>query len=485
MIHKNHPAVKAFISFCEGPFYMLLFGALVLFGHLFHIELWLCAVEIVLLSAALLVTDSVKPLAIANLTFIFQVTLTHSPSAPHFSTYYFEGAHLYLVLVLCVILVAALVTYLVRTRFFSRLRFGKTPLLIPLLLLSAAFLLNGLFFDRYTVSNLTFGLTQVAVYLLDFLVLYDGLSRMKREELLPFAVELSLTVSWILIAELANVYLVSVTAGLLDKREIMFGWGIANSCACCLSVQLPLLFYGIYSGHRRILSGLTLLLVLVALVCTLSRSAILFAAVILLLCMGYACLFGQHRRRFRLASVGIIVGLFALCGVLVAAFPDKVATVMDYFRRVGIGDSGRICIWREALENFRENPSFGVGFYGRRILNSETLGDVYTDFYPEFAHNTLLEMLASAGIFGLAAYLFLRVRSFAVFFKRPSAEKVFLGLSVLMFLLESQLDIFTFSIYPTFFYNFALAMAFALDSHEAAHDTVDTHDAPVGDTLGT
>jgi hypothetical protein len=163
---------------------MLSVGALVLFGHLFHLEFWFNIVHMLLLSAALCLSDSVKPLAVSNLIFIFQVTLKHSPSAPHFSTYYFEGANLWIVAALVVILLAALISYLVRTEFFSHVRFGKTPLLLPLVLFSATLLTNGLFFDRYTVSNLTFAAVQVAVYLVDFLVLWDGLRRIEPAELI-------------------------------------------------------------------------------------------------------------------------------------------------------------------------------------------------------------------------------------------------------------------------------------------------------------
>jgi len=462
-----HSARATFIRLCEGHAYMLTVGALILFGHLFHLEFWFNIVHILLLSAALCLSDSVKPLATSNLIFIFQVTLKHSPSAPYFSTYYFEGARLWIVAALVVLLAAALIAYLARTKFLSHVRFGKTPMLVPLLVFSATLLTNGLFFKNYTVSNLTFAAVQVAVYLLDFLVLWDGLRRMEPDELMTFAVDLSIMVSWILCIELANVYLVSVTAGLLDKREIMFGWGISNSCACCLSIQLPLLFYGIFSGKRRLLSSITGLLSCFALVCTLSRSAIAFSAAVLFLCFLYACLFGKQRKAFRRVALCAVLLLIVLFASLCLVFPEKAETVIDYFRRTGFGDGGRISIWREALSNFKEGPIFGVGFYGRRILNSDTLGDVYTDFYPEFAHNTLIEMLTSVGILGLAAYLFMRVRTLSVFIKRPSAEKVFLGFSILIFLLESQLDIFTFSIYPAFFYNFALAAAFALDQHTA------------------
>lgn len=470
----HHPARAAFVKLCEGHAYMLSVGALVLFGHLFHLEFWFNIVHMLLLSAALCLSNSVKPLAVSNLIFIFQVTLKHSPSAPHFSTYYFEGANLWIVAALVVILLAALISYLVRTEFFSHVRFGKTPLLLPLVLFSATLLTNGLFFDRYTVSNLTFAAVQVAVYLVDFLVLWDGLRRIEPAELMTLAVDLSVMVSWILAIELANVYLVSVTAGLLDKREIMFGWGISNSCACCLSIQLPVMFYGVFSGKRRVLASVTGLVACFALVCTLSRSAIAFSAVILLLCFLYACLFGPQRKAFRKIALFAVLIVAILFVSLYLAFPEKAETVLDYFRRTGFGDGGRFSIWREALANFKEGPIFGVGFYGRRVLNSDTLGDVYTDFYPEFAHNTLIEMLTSVGVLGLAAYLFMRVRSLAVFIKRPSSEKVFLGFSVLIFLLESQLDIFTFSIYPTFFYNFALAAAFALDQHAKEKDAEPT-----------
>lgn len=456
---------KAYVPFCEGPFYMLLIGALILFGHLLAIEFWLNIVHILLLCLSLCLSDSIKPLAISNLTFVFQVTLVHSPSAPYFSTYYFEGAHLWIVITLVAVLVASLAYYLIRTGFFSHIRFGKTPLLLPLLVLSAVFLTNGLFSETYILENLLLGFVQVVVYLVDFLVLWDGLSRESVEDIMTFTVELSILVSWILVVELLNVYIVSIAPGWVDwlsKGEILFGWGVSNTCACLLSIQVPLLFYGIYRGTHVIPASLTVVAVLVAIVCTLSRSALLFTSIVLVVCLLYACCFSKHRKSFIFTSLGMI----ALVGVLCLIFRDRVRSILNYFSFVGFDDSGRFRVWRLSLEHALLNPVFGVGFYGETILGSLNTGQSYTTFYPEFRHNTLIEMLASCGIVGLVGYLYMRVCSLTIFFKRLSVEKIFLGLSIFTFLLECMLDIFTFSIYPVFFYNFALAAAFAIDDKQ-------------------
>ncbi len=455
----------AYARFCEGHFYMLLIGALVLFGHLLAIEFWLNIVHVLLICMSLCLSDSIKPFVTSSLLFVFQVTPIHSPSAPHYSTYYFEGERLWIVLVLVVLLAASIGYYLLRTDFFRQLSLKKTPLLVPLLILSAAFLANGLFFDPYIPENVLIGVVQVAVYLVYFLVLWHGLSKEPSDRLMTFVVDMALLVSWILIVQLLNVYLAKIvpTWGTwIDKREIQFGWGISNTCGCLLSLQLPLLFYGVCRGKRVVPATLTAVAVYVAIICTLSRSALVFSTLILLVCLLCTCLFSKHRRVF----IGTMLCMAAVVAVLCVVFRDRVQSIFGYFDFVGLNDGGRFEIWRNALGHVNLNPVFGVGFYGENILQNYQDNDAYTAFYPVLCHNTLVEMLASCGIFGFAAYVGMRLCSLKPFFCRPSAEKTFLGLSVLLFLAEGLLDVFPFMIYPVFYYNFILVTAFAVDRND-------------------
>ena len=67
--------------------------------------------------------------------------------------------------------------------------------------------------------------------------------------------------------------------------------------------------------------------------------------------------------------------------------------------------------------------------------------------------------MSSCGSVGLIAYAFHRFQTIKLIFKKPNAEKSFIGLSILALLLMSMLDCHFFNIGPTLIYSMALAFA--------------------------
>ena len=59
----------------------------------------------------------------------------------------------------------------------------------------------------------------------------------------------------------------------------------------------------------------------------------------------------------------------------------------------------------------------------------------------------------------MIAYLFHRVQTAILFFKKPTLYKSFIGIGVLLLLLMSLLDCHFFNIGPVFFYSICLAFA--------------------------
>ena len=108
--------------------------------------------------------------------------------------------------------------------------------------------------------------------------------------------------------------------------------------------------------------------------------------------------------------------------------------------------SGRIEIWKTGLDQFIHHPVFGVGWY--QIPN---LG-----FQARY-HNTLVQLLASTGIFGTLCYAFHRFETYYVTFKKPNLEKTFAFITILSILISSLLDCFLFNIWLGFEYGFLLA----------------------------
>jgi hypothetical protein len=79
------------------------------------------------------------------------------------------------------------------------------------------------------------------------------------------------------------------------------------------------------------------------------------------------------------------------------------------------------------------------------------------NFIPPRWHNTIIQILASCGLVGMAAYLIHRLQTVAVLFIHPEKPKVFIFLSILSLLLISLMDCHLFNIGPTIYYSVALA----------------------------
>ncbi len=74
---------------------------------------------------------------------------------------------------------------------------------------------------------------------------------------------------------------------------------------------------------------------------------------------------------------------------------DNILLVNDDLRGLDTGASGRIDLWRKALDIWLDNPLFGVGYEQAVFYIGFGLG----------AHNMILELLADLGAFGLICFL--------------------------------------------------------------------------------
>jgi O-antigen ligase len=150
--------------------------------------------------------------------------------------------------------------------------------------------------------------------------------------------------------------------------------------------------------------------------------------------------------------VGVVAIVAVFSGVI---FP----ALKNYFDR-GVSDSGRFDLWEQAVAAFRESPIFGKGFFGLYPKDPTDLMKINSvAFLPDMAHNTVIQLFSSMGIFGFGAYLYYRVCSLKPFFKVPTLEKTMMLMAILTVLLMSLLDNFVFYIYIMFYPTILLAVA--------------------------
>lgn len=447
-------------KFCTSELYALLVGMLTLFGYLTKTEFYICLLNLALLILSLLLCDSPRPLAILHLLFIFQVPPEHSPSDPFFSDYYSHPVRWTVLIVAALLVAAAILCYLIRTHFFRDLFRGRMPMLLPLAILTAALLANGLFIGPMHAKNIGFACVQAVAFALDLLILCHGFRKESSEETLQYAITAALLTAYVIMAELLWRYLTHIGDILADdfyKGTLMLGWGTPNVAAILLVMMIPVLFCGVCLEKRGKLCYVTAFLALCMTVMSLSRGATLIGCVVFLI-----ALIVTTKKRWRIDPFIRRATYLFLAALLVLAvcFGRTVAEkVFSIHFSLGLSDNGRFSIWKEALSFFFEQPLFGIGFYNLKLRDYQ----VFAAFYPDFSHNTIIQLLSTCGLFGLAAYVYYRIETVKLFLRRPSLAKSFFGLSLLALLIGSQIDIFVFMIYPMFYFNFFLMTSMQLD----------------------
>ena len=220
-------------------------------------------------------------------------------------------------------------------------------------------------------------------------------------------------------ARVARAYVVSCTAAAVcgivtyflgvDRRV---GGPIEdpNDFAFFLLAALPLAFALRSSARRTWVYDLAAGLILLAMLGTLSRGALVGLGLMLVA----AFLMGLLRFRVALGfAVLMAVGVLIVLGV----FPDLVDTSLsqkDYV--AGQNVSERLHLWQSASRMTVENPVLGLGPGSFSLVHQNYVDSMPLDINHNLsvAHNTYLEISSETGFLGVAAFLAILVTAYAV-----------------------------------------------------------------------
>ena len=455
--------------FFDGPIYPIITCLIVLIGSITKTEFIFNIFNIAMMCLALLLVDSSLSLVVPFVTFVYQISVENTPGYPTFSDYYFTGWRVPVLIILAVFFVLSIGIFLIRNDAPRKLFQKRVPMLIPLLILSAVWLMNGILYDGFALNNFLFALAQVFAYFGLFVIFYAGLSENDDEERIGNRLAYySFLITLVILIELIARY-ISISDHAFDvssidklylnlKNNVLLGWGVCNPIGVSAAVLIPMNFWGAMRTRHHVIYSVGGALAFLAAVMTMSRNAMLFGSIAFVACLVIACFKAERAKPiFRISLASLIIFALALAIIM----RDQIALYMkDIF---ALGDNGRYEIWAEGIEKLWESPLFGVGFWN-------VPSDAYEvgSFIPPFSHQTFVELLAATGIIGLAAYLLYRAKSALPFVLRPTLLKTMLGISILVLLFESLLDNYIFYIYPMIYYNAALASAFHLDKKSVA-----------------
>ena len=464
-------------NFFLGYGYPVFTFVLILFGYLTGLEVYTILINCIVTAFAILKTDNVKPLLFFMLTFMYQLNPWHMPMKPYNSSYYYTGHVPYLLIAAAVIIVVSIIVFLFKSHLFSYVSWGSVPMLVPLVAFSLAMLLNGAFVKGDDFMDLVWGFGQVLVYLIVYLICYLGLRRERRYELLDYLQLVVLLMSWILIVQLAHRLGSAFVEGTLitengeiNRNAASLGFGNCNIVGVHTAMLIPASLVGVVNGRRPYISLVTAVLIYLCALSTTSRNAMLFGSIFFAAFMLAALINRLREKGFKFEinrKVLIFAASFTVAfAVLILIFNEQVFALADmvraYYEKMGMSDNGRYSLWRKSFDFFLESPVFGKGFYTLDLSTPNSFAVLYEKFgiklVPDFAHNTIFELLGATGIVGFAAYSAHRISTFVIASRRASLERFSWVAAALYIAVASLVDNFVFQIFSPILYTVIMAV---------------------------
>ena len=428
-------------TFLNSYYYPLLIFFATFISHTFSIELLGIIVLLLSVSIGLVLCDDLKFLISPLIMFIFNFSQKSVKSGIFYTTPYLIAIGV----VSSIMVVMFVIRFIIHKDKFDFKAPMKSKLFIGIGCLCGAFLLNGLFnFDGYEIGNIIFALALiVCIGFIFFLFSINLKSDAGLKNYLFFILYLT-SILVVLEFFLSFTHQFEFKDGELVKESILLGWGLWNNIGGILAFLLPVHFY--YASTVKKYGWifyLTGVITFCAIALSLSRASLLVSIFVIIASALVSCFTGVNKK-----TNLIITSVLAVIGIVgIVVFWNKLATIFgDYITR-GFDDNGRFDIYYDGLINFTEHPIFGGGFYSAYPYDYQ-----FISFIPYRYCNTIIQMLGTCGIVGLAAYLWHRYETLKLFWKKRSIYTLFCGLCMAGFLGTSLLDNHFFNLYPSFIY---------------------------------
>ncbi|MDR1464182.1 MAG: O-antigen ligase family protein [Oscillospiraceae bacterium] len=291
-------------------------------------------------------------------------------------------------------------------------KFERGQAFWPILAVSAAITLGGIgsislkeYFSGvsvYHVIALGFGT------LLAYVLLRSQIHDNHPYSLSSYFSHLMLTVGLFVCFMIFQYYLENWEAVRTEGTILAFQW--RNNASSLLMLALPFPFYLAVKRPPFLLAGLLMFL---GLLLTGSRGGLLFGGIEMVMCLFLLFLADKKRRVVYLIFTGLLVAVaVAFSGALYGFFGE---TVNRLILGISRGDKEvRVGLFRRALEDFRRHPLFGtgLGYMGNRDVH------LSAKFALCWYHCEPLQILASLGLAGAAAYLFQLVVRLRILLRR-------------------------------------------------------------------
>ena len=440
--------------FMTTPGYIMLIMALTALSNLFGLELPVYTVFVVLFAYICIFGKDLLPVIPMVICCYVAPSVNNNPGRNTESV--FAQAGVYFV-ILGVVLAAVLIYRAIRDRKAYKGR--KFAFLSGLLILSAGYLLGGIGsagYKDHALQSIFFAFLNCVALCAPYLLLSGCVKwDSARKDYLAWT---GFGAGCLLLLEIGWIYYSGnvITEGIIERKAIYTGWGMYNNIGATLAMMIPFPFYLATKYRKGWIGACTGSLFLVGVVLTCSRGSILCGGAIWFICIILMLYFAHNRR----ANI-ITVACFLVGGVvLLLFFGEKLLNLFSSLLDRGLDPSNRDSIYMDGFRLFAKYPIFGGSFFSTEYTPwGWSTNKAFTGFIPPRWHNTYVQLLASCGVVGFAAYALHRWQTAKFFLRTKSPEKIFIACSIVVLLTTSLFDCHFFNIGPALFYSAALAFA--------------------------
>ena len=436
-VNKSVQSIILKISnFFDTPYFALCLAAIELFCYVLALDLVIIVFISICLTFAFLFKKQLNCVLVLFLFMATMISVKHSPANvdPNSGRNYFFNTYVY---VTCIIATAIPGTIVVARLIenFIRKRIAFDSVFFSTICLGAAFLLNGLFSENYSLQDFMFGGFMVFFYVILFFAMLPWL-KINKTTIRQIALQV-LSFSIIPVVEIIYFYILFFSKGnTLDPYlDVFVGWGNGNTLGMLFIVIFCFVLYLIQAENNKIIKSLYFVfsfLLIVCIIATFSRAAYLFIIVLFFTYfLGLIIIFKSFKQKKNIVYFGCLAGfaLVAIVAGLLSGFFDSVGINFD--------SGGRFRLWKSAFETLKIYPVFGGGFYflgGDPTIKLQSI-------MPYCCHNTIIEMFGACGLLGGISYLIYRFFGLKKICKNITTERFYVFVACLMMILMSLLDI--------------------------------------------
>ena len=462
---RQSSRIRAINAFLRTPAYILALSALTVVCNLLALELVYYTLVIGLGLYVILFSQDLLPVMPMIMLCYIVPSVKNNPGRHGDSIFSLGNGGAY-ILGLAAVVVVFLIWRLISDKELGKAFLcRKRRLLSGMIALGAAYMLSGIGSYGYGdvfARNLLFAFLQfvsIALLYFVFTATVDWATVPK-----DYLAWMGLGIGFTVLPQLLMTYLTGQAfmegTGTMDRELIYTGWGMHNNIGGLMVMMMPFVYYLAYTKKRSWLYNLLGTALLGGVMLSCSRTAMAVGAGIYCVC-AVILLKNKRTRKENLWVYGL--GLLAVLGFVAVFFKKLLEVFSLFFEEIGL-ISKRDVLMENGIKKFLADPIFGGSFFFKGTPGEFVPWDFsdqasFSSFFPPRWHNTLVQIAASCGVVGLAAYGFHRFQTVKILLKNRSTENLFIGLYLAVLLLCSLMDCHFFNMGPVLFYSMALAYA--------------------------